>query len=119
MRGMDEDSKLALETLHTRAEIKIEQIRRQLLPNCPAGISIEDLRTALFRRMDELPPEQRAELKVKAGIALIELNVMVNELSNQLAKLGREVVATKRSGQAINAYGQANRMKRSSGSSAW
>lgn len=119
MRYHDDEGRYFLETLQARAESKFEQIRRQLLPDSPSGMTVDQLQDALFRRMADLPPEQQAEMKVKAGIALIEMDVMVRELREHLTELGREVAATTRKTAAVTAYGKAGNLMRGRKSSAW
>ena len=119
MRYDNAEGRYFLETLQARARNKFEHIRRSLLPDSPTGMSVEQLQTALFARMGQLPPEQQAEMKVKAGIAMIELDVMVRELREQLTELGRQVAATTQKRAAVGAYGKVGSMVNGRKSSAW
>ncbi|HVI49881.1 MAG TPA: hypothetical protein VM661_01580 [Candidatus Sulfotelmatobacter sp.] len=119
MRYNDDEGRYFLETLQVRAQSKFEQIRHQLLPDSPAGMTVEQLQDALFKRMAEMPPEQQADMKVKAGIALIEMDVMVRELREHLTELGRQVAATTRKTAAVSAYGRASGLMSGRKSSAW
>ena len=119
MRYGGDEGRYFLETLEARAQSKFEQIRRSLLPDSPTGMTVEQLQDALFKRMDELPPDQRAEMKIKAGIALIELDVMVGELLEHLTAIGREVASTSRTTAAAGAYGRMSKLGYGAKSSAW
>jgi len=119
MRYSDDEGRYFLEALQARAQCKFELIRRSLLPDSPPGMTVEQLQDALFKHMGELPPQQQAEMKIKAGIALIELDVMVNELREHLTELGRQVASTNKKSAAVSAYGKASRMAGGRKSSAW
>ncbi|OIQ93845.1 hypothetical protein GALL_242280 [mine drainage metagenome] len=115
----DKEGKPVLEALQMRAQSKIEQIRAQLLPDSSPGLTPDELRAALARKFEGLTPEQRVQFKIEAGIAFLELNRMMDDLKQHLGQLGREVSLTKRNGQAIGAYGQANRMSRAVDTDSW
>lgn len=119
MRYDDDEGRYFLETLQARAQSKFEQIRRSLLPDSPSGMTVEQLQEALIRRMQELPPEQQAEMKVKAGIALIELDVVVAELRKHMTAIGQEIEAVGRKRTAVGAYGRMSRLAGGPKSSAW
>jgi hypothetical protein len=119
MRYHDDEGRYFLESLQARAQSKFEHIRHSLLPDSPMGMTVEQLQEALFKRMDELPPDQQAEMKVKAGIALIELDVMVGELRKHLTGIGQQVAAAGRKSAAADAYSRMSRLAHGRKSSAW
>lgn len=119
MRYGNDEGRYFLETLQARAQSKFEQVRRSLLPDSPSGMTVEELQDALLKRMDELPEDRRAEMKIKAGIALVELDVMAGELRKHLTAIGHEVASTGRKTAAAGAYGRVSRLTAGGKSNAW
>lgn len=119
MRYHDDEGRYFLELLQARAQSKFEHIRHSLLPDSPMGMTVEQLQEALFQRMAELPPDQQADMKIKAGIALIELDVMVAELRKHLTGIGQQVAAAGRKSAAADAYSRIGRLAGGRKSSAW
>ena len=93
-------------------ERKMAEIHRLILPDLTGPLTPDQLKRITIERMNAMEPSQQVQMKIKLGLAIAELDKVMDHMSGILSGIGAEMQKLSQHSRAVSSYGQTGRNTR-------